>query len=256
MGAFFIYFRGLCLQRYIWSECGCLDASGHIPFYREDLFCGSTEYADVIAFPEKYNKSHCFASENMTSLSECEEIFEKLFHDLLCVKRVKESFLTFKHNSSKIKCNCPESCDSFEFDTFYSLAAWPSDGPQLDEAYKRIVLEKFIPHYKSKTGGYKKSDQYLVALNNVINYLSDSTKKKEIMSNFVRLTVYIKDSAVETIEDIAAYSKVDLLSDFGQYILSQYFEDLRLLPLIFACFRISVNNQIFHYFIQYIKFPV
>ena len=94
----------------------------------------------MIAFPEKYNRSHCLASENMTSLPECKEMFRKLFSDLLCVKHVKEEFQKQHPGKHKKKCNCP-ACDSFKFDTFYSLAGWPGDGPELDEAYRKVVLE-------------------------------------------------------------------------------------------------------------------
>ena len=207
----------MCLQRHIWRECGGLDAKGHLPFSREDLFCGYTPYADVIAFPEKYNKSHCFVIENMMSFSECEQIFKKLFTDLVCVRRVRESFLKLTLNSSKMRCNCPEPCEAFMFDTTYSLAAWPVDGPQLEESYRKIVLEEVIPFFKGfGDKKYKTSSEYAAVLNNLIKYLSDSTKKKEIMSNFLRLTVYIKNLAVETIEDVVGYSEVDLLSDIGK----------------------------------------
>ncbi len=207
----------MCLQRQIWIECGCLYRKTKLPFYDEKTLCSFTEYADHIAYPKLYNISHCFASENMTTLPECEQMFHKLFEDLLCVRKVKERFLKIKPDSQKATCHCPDACDSFRFDMTYSLAGWPSDGPELDQAYKTIVQDKVIPHFQTNTEEkYNKSDQYLAVLNRVINYLSDSTKKKEIMSNFLRLTVYIEDLAVETIQDVVGYSEMDLLSDIGQ----------------------------------------
>ncbi len=184
------------------------------PIYKENMMCGYTEYRHVIAFPHRYNRSHCFALENMTALPECEQIFKKLFNDLLCVKRVKEQFIKRKNKTNDLKCNCPDVCDSFKFDTFYSLASWPGDGPFLDQAYKTIVLDKVIPYFQSKGNS---SHQDLSVANKMIKYLSDSSNKKEIMSNFLRLTVYIKDLAVETTEDLVGYSGVDLLSDIGRY---------------------------------------
>ncbi len=207
----------MCLQRHIWTTCGCLDRKTKLPFYIENTMCGYTDYAEMIAFPDKYNRSHCFSRENMTRLPECEQIFQTLFTDLLCVKRVKERILKMKPDSERMTCNCPDACDSFKFDTSYSLAGWPTDGPELEEAYRKIVLDTVMPYFQSyANNGYNKSEQYLAVLNKVIKYFSDSTKKKEIMSNFLRLTVYIKDLAVETIEDVVGYSEVDLLSDIGQ----------------------------------------
>ena len=186
-----------------------------VPIYKEHLMCGYTQHKDVIAFPEKYNRSHCFALENMTALPECEEIFKKLFDDLSCVRHVKEQLVKWKDKAHHIdmKCNCPDVCDSFKFDTAYSLAGWPAEGSSLDQAYKKIVLEKVIPYFQSK---WNSSHQDLSVANKMIKYLSNSSNKKEIMSNFLRLTVYIKDLAVETTEDLVGYSGVDLLSDIGK----------------------------------------
>ncbi len=205
------------MQRQIWAKCGCLDAQENLPFFVESTLCGYTKYAKMIAFPDKYNRSHCFVSENMTSLPECEEMFDKLFNDLLCVRKVKKNTL----HSIKFNCHCPDACDSFKFETSYSLAGWPRDGPELDEAYRKIVQDIVIPKFEN--GGEEEdaqTGQYKLILRDVINYLNDSTKKREIMSNFLRLTVYIEDLAVETIEDVAEYSEVDLLSDIGQCIHS------------------------------------
>ncbi len=176
--------------------------------------CGYVEHPEWIAFPEQYNRSHCLYSENMTSLPECKEMFGKLFSDLLCVRQVKETFQTQHPSKHKKTCNCPEACDSFKFDTFYSLAGWPGDGPELDEAYRKIVLENIIPHFKSFYS-MDDSGQNPKVVKDVIDYLSDRSKKTEIMRNFIRLTVYIKDLAVETIQDVVGYSEMDLLSDIG-----------------------------------------
>ena len=62
-------------------------------------------------------------------------------------------------------------------------------------------------------------------IQSLIDYFSDEKNKKDVMSNFVRLTVYIKDLTVETIEDVAGYSKIDLISDIGQSIKRSFFYD-------------------------------
>ncbi len=206
-----------CLQRQIWAKCRCLDAKAGIPFYNPSTICGYMKYPGLIAFPERFNRSHCFTSDNMTSLPECKEIFDKIFNDLLCVRQVKRNF---QLHSNKIRCNCPDPCDSFKFEISYSLAGWPAEGPQLDEAYTKIVKEKAIPRLEKYSEREDiNTGQYKVILENVKRYLSDSTKKKEIMSNFLRLTVYIEDLAVETTNDVVEYSEVDLLSDIGSYYI-------------------------------------
>ncbi len=213
----------MCLQRHIWMNCGCLDRKTSLPFHVRRFMCGYTEHAKIIAFPEKYNKSYCFSRVNMTSLKECKLIFEKLFNDLLCVRKVTQEYIKSKTENS---CNCPEACDSFEFNTVYSLADWPSSGHGLDEAYRKIVLQKVIPYFNSNDtkvctpircySAHGNIRQNPLVAGNLIKYLANFKNKKEIMSNFLRLTVYIKQLDVETTQDVVGYSLVDLLSDIGK----------------------------------------
>ena len=49
-----------------------------------------------------------------------------------------------------------------------------------------------------------------------MDYFADESNKKEILSNFVKLTVYIRDLSVEELEDVASYGAVDLVSDIGK----------------------------------------
>ncbi len=212
----------MCLQRQIWINCGCLDRKTSLPFHADHLMCGYTKHAKIIAFPEKYNKSHCFTRANMTSSKDCKVIFEKLFTDLLCVRKVTEQYIKLTNEND---CNCPEACDAFEFNTVYSLAEWPSSGQALEDAYRKIVIEKVIPYFKSNQtklctlvrcySAHGNAEQNPMVAENLIKYLSNVKNKKEIMSNFLRLTVYIKQLAVETTEDVVGYTVVDLLSDIG-----------------------------------------
>ncbi len=220
----------MCLQRHLYGKCGCFDIKTKVPFHSEDRwYCGYTEYANTIAFPERYNKSHCFKRENMVSLPECKETFDKLFTDLLCVKRVKKEFLKPSRDSDTQTCNCPEACDSFKFSASYSLAGWPATGPELDQAYRKIVMGKMVPYFNETNdtticGGeacfssHGSLRQNPLVAGTLIKYLTDPTKKGEILSNFVRLSIYIEDLVVETTEDVVGYSEVDLLSDIGEYI--------------------------------------
>ncbi len=91
----------------------------------------------------------------------------------------------------------------------FSSVAWPGDGPYLNAAYHQIVENQVIPHYRNKNTTV--GDKF-------VDYFSDANNKKEIMSNFLKLTVYIKDLAVETTEDVEGYSVLDLVSDIGMCI--------------------------------------
>ncbi len=190
------------MQIHIWKECGCFDSLIHIPFYDQSLMCGYNGNADALIFPEKYNLSHCLLLENMESLQECENLFKKTFDDIMCVEKVRQ-----EQRHKLADCYCPPACQSYEFDTHYSLTSWPSEGIHLNSAYRQIVQENVISFFN-------KSD--LPVAKDLVKYFADESNKKEILSNFVKLTVYIRDLTVEEFEDVASYGPVDLVSDIGE----------------------------------------
>ena len=81
----------------------------------------------------------------------------------------------------------------------------------MDAAYKRIVLEKVVPFYK-------KRKQSSPLAEDMVQYFSNISNRDDIMKNFVRFTVYIKDLTVQTSEQVPAYTELDLLSDIGEFI--------------------------------------
>ncbi len=217
----------MCLQRYILNQCDCLDGRMRFPLSEFiGLLCGDVKNTDSIAFPDQHNLSHCLTAENMATQPECIRMLGKLMNDLQCMKRVKKQFVAQNGEGPKLECHCPEPCKSFRFDTIYSLASWPTEGPQLEAAYQELVVKKMIPFFMSNRSDYNDTSNYY-AVNNIlrtpwlsaklIQYLSNANNKKDILSNFVRITVYIKDLTVETVQDVAEYSWVDLLSDIGKY---------------------------------------
>ena len=190
------------MQEHIWKECGCLDSLVQLPFYNQSLMCGYNGNAEALIFPEEYNVSHCLQMENMESLPECENLLQKTFNDILCVENVR------KEQRHKLgDCDCPPACKSYLFDTFYSLTTWPSEGIHLDSAYKQVVQDNVIPFFNKS--------EYPVA-KDLVKYFADESNKKEILSNFLKLTVYIRDLSVEELEDVASYGPVDLVSDIGK----------------------------------------
>ncbi len=206
---FHFYFRSSCLQRYLWEMCGCLDDKLLKPYVIPSISCGYIENVNDLTFQ---NASHCLKIENIMNLPECAFI-RKMMDDLACLHRFRTIYRTYK--GKLMNCNCPEACNSFEFTTDYSTASWPTNGPQLDAAYNEIVKQQLIQKLK-KQNALRKPHTRLTR--KVIDYFSDESKKREIMSNFVRVTVYIKDLTVETIEDVAGYTEVDLISDIGKII--------------------------------------
>ncbi len=77
----------------------------------------------------------------------------------------------------------------------------------MDAAYKEIVQDRVIPHYKAMNTS--ESDE-------LVKYLSDWRNREKIMKDFARLTVYMNSLAVERIEQLEAYSGLDLISDMGK----------------------------------------
>ncbi len=233
-----------------------------------ELTCGYTTYSDHIAYPEKYNISHCLNPRNVASVPVCQKVFGKMFKELLCLKKAKENF-AFLEQDKQMLCDCPPACVSSDFETHYSLAAWPNEGPEQDAAYQELVLGKMINDL-NKSGPSKYTDirgepsfeLYTQRLSNeekvrlldlssndqdqfamrwlqekwpnfhfewiinhpwirerIMSYLTNPQNRKEILNDFTRLTVYIKDLTVETTEDVPEYPWESLLSDIGNYLL-------------------------------------
>ncbi len=164
--------------------------------------CGNNANPEALIFPEKYNMSHCLLLENMESLDECENLLKKTFEDLQCVEKVR------KEQRQKLGiCQCPPACESFQFDTYYSFTSWPSGSIHLDAAYQQIVQQNVIPFFnKSK----------LPVAQDLVAYFANESNKKEILNDFIKFTIYIKDLSVQEFEDVAYYGPVDLVSDIGK----------------------------------------
>ena len=198
--------QSACLQRHIWMQCKCLDITLTLPFFDRRFMCGYSEHTDVLTFPEKYNMQHCLSAENMTSLPECRELLGKLFGDLECLKTVKSWHLT-QNNSKSYNCKCPPSCHSISYNLDYGNSQWPGNGPELDSAYEKIVKRKIIPYFEKQNSSLAEAP---------LRYFSQWDNRQNIMRNFVRITLYIKDLTVQTTQQVEAYTALDLLSDIGK----------------------------------------
>ena len=146
----------------------------------------------------------------MTSLPECRDFLGKFFTDLRCMQAVKTWHQQSDSTDEAYNCTCPPPCHSITFETYYSISQFPGMGPELGAAYQRIVQKKVIPYYKSLNGSLAAE---------ALGYFSDTDNKEEIMKNFIRFTLYIKDLTVEIAQQVPAYGLLDLLSDMGEYIV-------------------------------------
>ena len=198
--------QSACLQRHIWKQCKCLDITLALPFFQRKWLCGYLENTEALTFPERYNMQHCLSAENMTSLSECKEFLGKLFGDLECLKRVKSWHLT-QNSSESYHCKCPPNCHSISYNLDYGNSQWPGNGPELDSAYQKIVKRKIIPYFEKQNSSISQAP---------LKYFSQWDNRQEIMKNFVRVTLYIKDLTVQTTQQVEAYTALDLLSDIGE----------------------------------------
>ncbi len=207
------------MQNYLWNKCHCYD--GNFITLSTISSCGSAMIKDA--------GSYCFQANNIVSLPECVTAFGKTLKQLQCMKKVKHEFMTT--GFSMDLCNCPEVCEHTYYDTEVSLSTWPSNGPEMDIAYEQLVRQRMIPLIKGEINiswpgqisdevennanllKMIKEDPWLSK--QILDYLSNPDNKKEILSDFVRVTVYSKDLTLEVIEDVAGYTWLDALSDVG-----------------------------------------
>ncbi len=207
--------RGTCLLRHIWERCDCMLMSGSLPFMNTSLLCGYSDN-DVLYNPQKLSKQMCFLSEHKESILKqtCDPSIRKLFQDLKCVQDVLAAPTDTPQSSGEdaVNCDCPMACHFRSYDTSIGTSKWPSLGPELDAAYETIVMDKVIPYLKQLNSTLTQKP---------IQYLSKRDNKAEIMQNFARVTIYIKNLKVDRIEQVAAYTALDLVSDIGEWIICE-----------------------------------
>ncbi len=201
--------RSSCIQRYIWESCGCLDLNEKLPLFNMDLLCVHLGQKTELLYRLKNNEilDICMQNKTNSMLGFLKQI-EKLVFEAKCVKRIKTS-------NVEMECKCPPPCLLRKYNLDLGVARWPAPGPETDEAYEKLVTNSVIP-------SFKKLNTTMGDL--VMDYLSQWEKREEILQNFARVTVYMKSRAVQRIEEVEAYSEMDLISDMGKTI---YFNLLR-----------------------------
>ncbi len=213
-----------CLQRKIFTECGCFDIREAYAYHYHGRMCGKTNNITEQLFSgriaacfyefnlqlsvsqENENFSQFYKRKGKDILELCLAPYQVMISDFNCIKKVKDLF----NNVKNTHCNCPPPCRIMNYDLSTGLAKWPTSDPNLDNAYNKLM-----PDYDSH--GLM---AYLKGLNNtvsddIVKYLSASENRREIMKNFARVTVYEKSLSLIQMEEFAAYTLLDILSDLG-----------------------------------------
>ena len=149
---------------------------------------------------------------------DCVEFLGQLFTDIKCVMDVLH-MQDHKGNEEEtiFKCNCPVPCFSRDYEMRAGISRWPSPGPETNVAYMNIVKDGLIPEL----------EKFNVSIaNDAIKYLSVKENTAEIMQDFARVTIYVKDLRVESFEQISIFSILDLISAIGNYPVCSHMRDV------------------------------
>ncbi len=192
--------RSECLQRYILQSCNCLDSKEKNPFFAKHLLCGFLGDNVKLLYQPTNDTYFDQCLDNNKTLLECLKPLEKLMRDLKCVKKVKEWHPDYD-------CDCPSPCHLIKYDLDFGFSHWPSPGPEVDIAYNKIVLERVIPRFRKFNNSASRA---------IVEYFSEWKKRRKILHNFARVTVYPQSLTVEKIEEVAAYTALHLISDIGE----------------------------------------
>ena len=137
----------------------------------------------------------------MASDKDCQSVMMDVFDKMKCMKSVRKS-----HPKWHKECECPPACNETQYQTSYSLSSWPARGPELNFAYEQIVKKTVMPFLNEIDT--TEAEQFY-------NYYSNESNKDEIMSNFVKVTLYCQSLSVTRTIQIKVYSIVDILCNVG-----------------------------------------
>ena len=117
------------------------------------------------------------------------------------MKSVRKSYPSWH-----MECACPPACNETQYQTSYSMSSWPAKGPELNFAYEAIVKDTVMPFLQEINT--TEAGQFY-------DYYSNESNKDEIMSNFVKVTLYYQSLSVTRTIQIKVYSIVDILCHVG-----------------------------------------
>lgn len=183
----------MCAQKAVVEKCGCYDIS--LPgqkYYPNLTYCA--HYGDI--------DKHC---QNPRSV-ECKQSGDLFHHKVDCARNA--SRLAMKNTTSHTECQCYPPCKELKYDISYSLAKWPADSVDGEEAL-HLLLEDFTRKFINKIPDDQpeKKDMYL----SYFNLSNRHIAKKQ----FSKLTLYISDTNVLLNQETEDYPQTQLLSDIG-----------------------------------------
>ena len=145
------------------------------------------------------NLFHCCSK--MTTDGDCQNVMMNVFKKMKCMKSVRKSFPAWH-----MDCECPPACNETQYQTTYSMSSWPAKGPELNFAYEQIVENAVMPFLKNTN---------ITEAEEFYDYYGNESNKDEIMSNFVKVTLYYQSLSVTRTIQIKVYSIVDILCNVG-----------------------------------------
>ena len=185
-----------CHQNQNVIDCDCLDVSLMQP-KTEWTNKGLCQFLDFSS--GGVNLSDCCSKMNTDK--DCQNVMMRVFEKIKCVKSVRKSYPSWH-----LECECPPACNETQYQTSYSMSSWPAKGPELNFAYQTIVRNAVLPFLKEIDT--TEAGQFY-------NYYGNESNKDEIMSNFVKVTLYYQSLSVTKTIQIKVYSIVDILCDIG-----------------------------------------
>ena len=124
---------------------------------------------------------------------------------LSILQQIVAEFL-FSYYLGEHVCDCPSACHSYEYDLSISQSAWPATGIETDTAYVKLIEQGLIKDFEEINSTIAEK---------ILEYLDNDQHRVEILKNFARVTVYNEKLSIERVQQVEAYTGVDLISDIG-----------------------------------------
>ena len=171
------------------------------------------------------NKHQANTTEMVEMEFNCLTDYTQIFDDYWCMLNVRIRY--YEHRDEL--CDCKPPCHEMEYDLTISSSQWPAAGSELNTAYAKLVHSKtgalgvWLNRTMSENPSSINSNVTACGSNLTSNRIAQqiydylgSAEPEVVLKNFVRVSVYVKTRTVEQIEEVAAYTRVDLISDIGK----------------------------------------
>ena len=231
-----------CLQRLVFTTCGCFDIQQVYAYSDAGDLCGRIRNHSLTFFEEElshdcmlqtgtgYDDSSGLGSGDLDSDESHNQQFENILHCLLPYNQSMHDLLDdikclqgarkiFDRDKSSL-CDCKPPCQETTYDLVPGQSIWPAEGSQTIEAYEKVIHDDDVKLYNYLYSKGKDED-----VENIINYLQNYSNSADVMQNFARLTIYASSPSVMQVEQLPAYTLINLISDIGislQYMLLSY----------------------------------